>query len=279
MRSLQLTKWLAVGAIALLFGQRRARRSVTKLVADLSTASGEASPQLDAPALDRLPPAVGRYLQRVLPQDRLNLRGVTLKQRGMLRTTGSSDRWMPFSATHVANAVEPGFVWDAQVKVMPFFHLSVLDKLTHGTGAGRVALMSLFKVGGESGTPEMNSGALHRYLAEAVWYPAALLPSDRLTWSPIDPYTALATLREGATEVSLEFRFSDTDEVESVFAEGRWGLFDGKFERRPWEGHFSKYERVDGVLIPMRGEVGWYHEARLDLVWKGEISAAKLMLS
>lgn len=279
MRSIQLTKWLAVGAIALLFGQRRARRSVTKLIADLSTAPAEVAPRLDALALEQLPAPVARYLRRVLPQDRMGLHGVTLRQRGLLRTTAATDRWMPFSATHVANALEPGFVWDAQVKVMPFFHISVLDKLTHGTGAGRVALMSLFQVAGESGTTELNSGALHRYLAEAVWYPAALLPSDRLTWSTIDPYTALATLRDGSSEVSLEFRFSEDDEVESVFTEERWGLFDGQYERRPWEGHFSRYERVDGVLIPTRGEVGWYQEGRLDIVWKGEISDAKFMMN
>ena len=279
MRSIQLTKWLAVGAIALLFGQRRARRSVTKLIADLSAPPNDVAPRLDTLALEQLPAPVARYLQRVLPQDRAHLHGVTLKQRGLLRTTAASDRWMSFSATHVANAGEPGFIWDAQVRVMPFFHIGVLDKLTHGTGAGRVALMSMLTVAGEAGSAELNSGALHRYLAEAVWYPAALLPSDRLTWAAIDSFTALATLRDGSSEVSLEFRFSEDDEVESVFTEERWGLFDGRYEQRPWEGHFSRYERIDGVLIPTRGEVGWYQEGRLDIVWKGEVADAKFMMN
>ena len=275
-RSLQVAKWLALGATALLFGRQHARRGVKRLVADLS------APALDEPisaafSVERLPAPVARYLTLALPPNCAQFYGVTLNQRGSLRTTSSSDRWMSFNAIHAARAGAPEFVWDAQVKVMPFFHINVIDTLTHGVGAGRVRLMSLLRVAGDTGSPEINSGALHRYLAEAVWYPFALLPRNGLTWSPLDEYTALATLADGATEVALEFRFADSGEVEGVFSQGRWGTFGGHYEQRPWEGHFSNYQRVDGVLIPMRGEVGWYTEGKLDIVWKGEIQDVKFM--
>src|SRR5688572_7450692 len=42
-------------------------------------------------------------------------------------------------------------------------------------GSGHVGLLSAFAVSAAAATPEMNSGSLHRYLAEAVWYPTALL--------------------------------------------------------------------------------------------------------
>jgi hypothetical protein len=248
------------------------------LVANLS------APAFDGPMptgssieLERLPAPVARYLRLALPSNFAQYYGVTLNQRGSLRTTASSERWMSFNAVHAAKAGAPGFVWDAQVRVMPFFHINVVDTLTHGVGAGRVKLMSVLRVAGDTGTDEINSGALHRYLAEAVWYPFALLPRDGLTWSPLDEYTALATLKDGAAEVALEFRFADGGEVESVFSQGRWGIFDGQYEQKPWEGHFSNYQRVDGVLIPMRGEVGWYTEGKLDIVWRGEIRDAKFM--
>jgi hypothetical protein len=273
-RNLRIAKWLALGAAALLFGRQQTRRGVRRMVADL-TEPGALAERPDTTALDALPLPVARYLRRALPAERAPISGVSLRQRGQLRTAAANSRWMTFTASHAAKVGEPGFVWDAQVKVMPFLHIHVVDTLKHGIGAGRVRLMSVLRVGGATGNPELNSGALHRYLAEAVWYPAALLPSERLTWSALDEFTALATLKEGTTEVALEFRFADDGEVESVFSPGRWGIFDGEYRQKPWEGHFSNYRRIDGVLIPMRGEVGWYTEARLDIVWRGEVESVE----
>jgi hypothetical protein len=276
MRSLQVAKWLALGATAFLFGRQHIRREAKRLVADLAAPSSD-EPTWTAFSIEHLPPPVARYLKLALPADCTQFHGVTLIQRGSLRTTSSSERWMSFKAVHVAKASAPGFVWDAQVKVMPFFHINVTDTLTHGVGAGRVRLMSVLRVAGDTGTHEINSGALHRYLAEAVWYPFALLPRNGLTWSALDEYTALATLADGPAEVALEFRFADSGEVESVFAQGRWGTFDGHYEQKPWEGHFRNYQRVDGVLIPMHGEVGWYTDGKLDIVWRGEVQDVKFM--
>ena len=273
-RNLRFAKWLALGAAALLFGRQQTRRGVRKLVADL-TAPSAAAPHPDAATFDALPAPVARYLQRAVPACRAAISGVTLRQHGQLRTSVETERWMTFTASHAAKVGEPGFIWDAQIKVMPFLHIHVVDALRHGVASGRVRLMSVLRVAGETGTPELNSGALHRYLAEAVWYPAALLPSDRLTWSAIDEFTALATLKEGAIEVALEFRFADDGEVESVFTPARWGTFDGEYQQKPWEGHFSNYRQVDGVLMPMRGEAGWYTEARLDIVWRGEVDSVE----
>jgi len=45
------------------------------------------------------------------------------------------------------------------------------------------------------------------------------------------------------------------------------------YELTPWEGHFSGYRRHQGVLVPTRGEVGWYADGRLKIVWRGEIAS------
>ena len=119
----------------------------------------------------------------------------------------------------------------------------------------------------------MDSGSLHRYLAEAVWYPTALLPSDKLRWSPVNDTTATATLTDGETTVALEFRFTESGEVARIYSPGRWGSFDGRFRQVAWEGHFSNYERRDGILVPSQGEVGWYSsDGEWQAVWKGEVT-------
>lgn len=181
---------------------------------------------------------------------------------------------MPFTATHVASTLTPKFEWRARVNPFPLVCLRVLDSLFDGIGSGRVTLFGL-TVASASGVPEMHSGALHRYLAEAVWYPTALQPSEALTWSPIDEHRALATLTDRGTSVSLEFRFAPRGEVAGVFTPARWGRFAGGYERRAWEGHFEDYAAVEGVRIPMQGSVGWYVGEKLELVWSGDISKAE----
>jgi hypothetical protein len=98
----------------------------------------------------------------------------------------------------------------------------VTDRLMGSAGSGEVRLFGI-RLASDAGTPEMHAGALHRYLAEAVWFPGALWPSERLTWQPIDDARALAILTDASTSVSLEFRFDAAGDVASIFTPGRWG--------------------------------------------------------
>lgn len=140
------------------------------------------------------------------------------------------------------------------------------------SSARQVSLLSAFNVSADAGTPEMNSGSLHRFLAEAVWYPTALLPSSKLQWSPIDASSALATLTEGGISVSLEFRFAETGEVTGIYTPARWGTFSGGYEEHPWEGHFRNYEQRHGMWVPNEGDVGWYVGGDWHAVWKGTVA-------
>jgi hypothetical protein len=136
-----------------------------------------------------------------------------------------------------------------------------------------VQLLSALTIASDSNKPELNSASLHRYLAEAVWYPTALMTSAGVQWSPIDNRRALATLSHLGNTVSLEFRFNDAAEVVGIYTEGRWNRTANRYELTPWEGRFSAYRRHQGVLVPRRGEVGWYVNGRLEIVWTGEITS------
>jgi hypothetical protein len=125
-------------------------------------------------------------------------------------------------------------------------------------------------------TPEMNSGSLHRYLAEAVWYPTALLPSEKLHWTEIDATRAIATLTEHDLCVSLEFRFAASGEVTGIYTPARWGSFPEGYRQVPWEGHFGAYREWDGVFVPSEGDVGWYIDRRWQPVWKGSVTSFRI---
>lgn len=269
-------------AVALLAGvsvvtvlQRRTRDAI----AAMGEALAESPPGPAGAATSRtsaVPAVVQRYLELAVPPGGRPPSLVTLEQHGELRTSPTSSRWMPFTAIHVVAPQSQGFLWNARVEPLPLVHLRVLDMLVRGRGSGQVLMLSAFAVGHDDGTPQMNSGSLHRFLAEAVWYPWALLPSEQLSWSALDGNRALATLVVNGVTVALEFRFADSGEVVGIYSPGRWGSFDGGYAQVPWEGHFSGYGRRHGILVPRHGEVGWCRDGKLELVWRGSIDGFTL---
>ena len=223
--------------------QRPANRSTAELVTALLEGSERAAAHhVDLDALDQLPPPVARYLRHVLPDRRPFIRVARLEQVGTLRTNIRSRRWSSFTARQIVVPASPGFVWDARVTILPPAHLRVHDAYVGGAGSGRVSVFSGITLAADSGRPELDSGALHRYLAEGAWYPTALLPGPALRWSPLSTTKAVAC---------------------------RWGRFGGGYQLTPWEGHFRNYQERDGMLIPSEGEVGWYSRREWECVWRG----------
>ncbi len=226
---------------------------------------------VDFSALQQLPPPVARYFRFALTDGQPMISKARFRQSGVVRTATTSETWLSFTADHLIIPPAPGFLWNARVVLPVAMHIRVLDSYVAGEGAGRVSFMSAFAVATESGLPELDAGALHRYLAEAVWAPTALLPGSGVAWSPIDGHSALATLTDRGTTVSLEFRFGDDGEVTGIYTPSRFGHFDGAYREAPWEGHFRDYFLRSGMRVPRRGEVGWHDHGELKLVWEGTV--------
>ncbi|HIK53880.1 MAG TPA: hypothetical protein IGS37_01670 [Synechococcales cyanobacterium M55_K2018_004] len=233
---------------------------------------------VDFEAFSELPPPVARYFRYVLTNGQKFIRVAKIHQSGVLRTSTRTENWLPFTATQLVVPPAVGFVWNAKVKTPLGTHIRVLDSYTAGVGASRVSLSSTFAMASTTGVPELNSGALHRYLAEAVWFPTALLPQCGVVWHPIDDRSALATLTDRGTTVCLTFQFSEVGTVEGVYSNGRFGNFDGEYKQVPWQGCFRDYQVQAGMRVPSYGEVGWYDNGTLQLVWKGHIMNAQYEL-
>jgi hypothetical protein len=223
----------------------------------------------------KLPPPVSRYFKHVLASDQRLIETIKIYQSGVLRTSTKTDAWLSFTAEQVVVPTATGFVWNAKVDMPLGTHVRVIDSYSAGVGAGRVSLLSAIVIASDSGEPELNSASLQRYLAEAVWYPTALLPQSGVVWTAIDDRSATARLTDSGITVSLEFRFNDADEVIAIYSPGRFSRIDGEYKQMPWEGHFQDYQVRGGMRIPMYGEVGWYENEALQLVWKGNIIDAK----
>jgi uncharacterized protein DUF6544 len=273
-RALILILSLAIVVALLAVGAVRQRRETRQFLATLARMPPAHADRVSFALLEHLPAPVSKYLRFALREGQERIALARFEQIGQLRTDIGSGRWMPFEATHTVAALTAGFLWNAKVRAFPLVHVRVRDAYMAGRGSGDVSLLSAVPIASQAGGVEVNSGSLHRYLAEAPWYPTALLPGATLKWTPINATTALATLTDAATTVSLEFRFTDAGDVAGIYAPGRWGNFNGAYRQVPWEGHFRDYQRQHDMMIPAEGEVGWHVGGRWQRVWSGHIITA-----
>ena len=253
----------ALGAGALLWNRATARE-----VGRLARGAGGGTFTRDR--LAGLPAPVVRYFEFALKPGQPLVRTARIEHRGEFR--GSLDAaWSPFTSIQHVSVDPPGFVWDAKIRMAPLLTVRVRDSYLEGTGSMKAGVAGVIPVVNAWGRTDLASGALHRYLAEAVWLPTALLPGAGVTWEPIDDNAARATLTDSGVSVSLDFRFNEKGEIVSVYTPARYRDVNGKGVPTPWEGHFRGYERIAGMMVPREGEVAWIlPEGRLTY-WRGRV--------
>jgi hypothetical protein len=108
-----------------------------------------------------------------------------------------------------------------------------------------------------NGGGEIARGEFMRYLAEAAWYPTALLPSQGVRWDAVDDRSANATIVDEALTLTLLFRFNDAGLIGSFRAEARGAMVGNEVVTLPWEGNWSNYQERGGMTVPFTGEVSW----------------------
>lgn len=267
----------AVGcAAAVAAGTRRWKRETARALRRLRAESPEgarAEPVLfSREELAGLPAPVTRYFEYALAPEQRLVRRARLRQAG--RFSMRPGAWRPFTAMEHFSVAPRGFLWDATIRTMPLCPVRVRDGYLEGEGVTRGAIAGLVPVVDQHGTPELASGALLRYLAECVWLPTALLPSAGVQWSAVDDRTARATLTDGATTVSMDAHFGEGGEIASISAE-RHRDVKGTPVLTRWEGRFRDWERADGMMIPMTGEVEWASPEGTVPYWRGRIVEAR----
>jgi hypothetical protein len=248
--------------------QRAAERAAARLGAGRTVPAVET---VSAEEMRALPEPVARYFAQVLAPGQPPIRAARVEQAGEFRTGGADAGWSPFTAVQHFSVAPPGFVWNAEIRMAPFLSVRVRDGYVGGTGEMRVRLAALLPLVDRSGGPGLNAGALQRWLAEAVWFPTALLPGRGVTWQPVDDSVARATVTDGGTRVSLDFTFSPEGEIVRAYTPARFRDVGGTDVPTPWACSYRDYRWVDGVRIPGAGEVEWIlPEGRL-AYWRGRV--------
>ena len=219
-----------------------------------------------------VPAPVRRYFRHVLTVDQPFVATARLTQTGTFRSvTDEPGDWSPFQATQVVTTRPPGFLWDAEVDMIPWASVHVLDAYVQGDGHLRARMGNVLTVLEPPTSPSLNEGELLRYLAEAPLYPTALLPERGVHWTPIDDRSARATIADRGTTASLIFHFNDRAEVERVTGWRPFLRTDGAPESQPWTGRWRAYARRDGMCVPTKGEVAWGAPGDEETYWRGTI--------
>jgi len=219
--------------------------------------------------VSRLPAPVARYLDRSLRGNVGRIVSVDLAQTGEILL---GRQWFPFQATQRFTTRPPGFIWDARVRLFRLVYATVRDSYQEGSASMKARALGIVPLVNQSGRPELDSGALHRYLGEAVWFPTALRPGPSLTWTALDGRRSRASLRDGHTEVSLEFRFSEAGDVEEVFAPDRFAEVHGRYKPRPWLVRCRDHRDVGNIRIPTWCEVEWQLPEGPLPYWRGRVT-------
>ncbi|MDQ7840829.1 MAG: hypothetical protein RDU83_07355 [bacterium] len=225
-----------------------------------------------AAEIDGLPAPVQRYFRAVLRDGQPIVRRARLKQEGDFLIKPKENVWGPFTATQTVGVKPAGFVWDARIRMAPGIAVRVRDSFVDGRGYMHASLLATVPLVAVEGTPGIAAGALQRYLAEAVWYPTALLPSQGVAWSAIDGSSARATLSLAGVKVSLDFRFGNDGLMQSIYAADRPRNVDGRDVPTPWRGRCFEYQERGGMRIPVRCEVEWILPEGPQAYWRGRIT-------
>jgi hypothetical protein len=274
---------VAASLIALAFGAWRWRRMTDTLWATLEAASlvpsGDAAYGVPKPdryvshqELGHLPAPVQRYFRAVLQEGQPMVASVAVEHAGRFNLSGHSERWRPFVSTQRVTVKRTGFVWNGRIDLLPGVRILVHDAYIGGRGILHANLCGLITLAELQGTSELTRGELMRFLAEAIWYPTALLPSQGVDWEPVDETSARATLADGDVTASLLMCFDEKGLIASARADDRGRTVGARVVPTPWEVRCWHYDLRDGMRVPLEGEAAWCLEQGRQPYWHGRIA-------
>ena len=260
--------------VALIYGSRRWESATQEMHAKMEAARLPVGRKTFSPdELIGLPAPVQKYLRAALRDGQPIVSGVYVELSGTINMIATGEKWKRFTSTQRVIAQRPGFDWEGRIEMMPGLTARVHDAYIAGEGVLHATLFGLVSLANLHGTPEIAQGELMRFLAEAAWYPTALLPSQGVQWQAVEDFSAKATLKDGETALTLLFRFDENGLIESVRAEERGRTVAGIAIPTPWEVQWNNYELRDGMRIPTEGEVAWLLPEGAKPYFRGRITS------
>lgn len=196
--------------------------------------------------LDDLPEPVQRYFRHVLKENQPYISTACLKHEGRFKT-GLDKAWIPIKGEQYFATEKPAYIWKGKT-----FLFTARDMYIAGKGQLTVSLFSLVNIVNAHGD-NYNEGELQRWLAESVWFPTNLLPSEKLKWLPVDKNNAKLTFNHLGLSLDLLVSFNKTGEITQMVTK-RY-MNEGKKET--WIVKMKDYKLLNNIRVPIRAEAIW----------------------
>ena len=194
--------------------------------------------------LEKLPEPVQRYFRHILKDGQIYINIAKIRQSGSIRLK-ETQKWMQLKSVQYFNAQSPAFIWVANAKSSPFFWISAIDKYFNSRASMIIRLFSLFTITKSTGK-EMDKSSLVRYISEMPWFPTSFLPSNNLSWEPLNEESAIAVIKNGKDKARVTFYFDIGGELTSATSKERFRFSDGKY-----------YKEINDIRVPTIIEAEW----------------------
>lgn len=242
---------VAIAALAEWNFTRAVNREINALLASVKVDHNQ---RITPEMLNGLPAPVRLWLNNSGVVGKEVPQTVRLKQKGMMCTQPGQSKWMEAKAEQYFTVVEPAFIWRVKMNMMPLLPVSGRDKWIEGKGRMNIKLFSLYNIVSQA-DEKIDRGALQRWLAEMVWFPAAAV-SAYIKWEEIDALSAKATLSYKGVSGSVVFLFNEKGDAVGCRADRYMG--GGKDAAlQKWEVHSTAFAVLNGIRIPVRSEATW----------------------
>ncbi|UZJ64594.1 hypothetical protein OKW96_19980 [Sphingobacterium sp. KU25419] len=228
--------------LVLLFGKIILRFKFNKQIKILYENSENISDQrYDSSTLNDLPTPVQRYFKLVLKDRQPYISSVRLEHRGLFKTDLKKG-FIKITGEQYFSVRKPQFIWKGATMLF-----TAIDSYINNEGSLKVFLLNLYKVVDAKGST-MDEGELQRWMAESVWFPTNLLPSEMVKWTAID--TNSAKLSFVYKEISFYFIVSFNAVGEITTMQTQRYMTDKK--RVSWLCKMSNYKGINDTRIPFR---------------------------
>ena len=215
----------------------------------------------DPKMLENLPEPVRRYFEYTI------LPGTPLKRVAEIKMNGrlglgpkEAPDYMKMSA-HQIMVLPDGFIWNVKTGRGPMV-VTGSDGFYSDESWSRFWLMHAVPLGRAGGRSphrtDHHRAAFGRLVAEAAfWSPAALLPSDMVSWEAIEHNQARATVRYQNLVQSVDIHISENGQPTHIVIP-RWSDAnpENRYQLQPFGGYLSVFKEFEGYRLPTHVEGG-----------------------
>ncbi|MEO0059402.1 MAG: hypothetical protein RLZZ312_1049 [Bacteroidota bacterium] len=196
--------------------------------------------------LDNLPEPLRRYFKLVLKDGQPYINSVRLTHNGFFKTDLKKD-FIKISGEQYFSSQKPQFIWKGETSMFTARDFFIEDK-----GGLIATLLGVYNIVDSEGD-NFNEGELQRWMAESVWFPTNLLPSDYVQWSAIDNNSAKLLFKYKTVDFEFIVMFNAIGEITEI--EGNRFMTPEKKEK--WVCKMSNYQEHNGVKVPISDQAIW----------------------